>query len=63
MKRLSAWFFVIALLILPISSVMADTSMSDSAYFYDPLGDSNGCSFEGDPNGWTDESITFTVDA
>jgi len=33
--------------------VRADTSLTDSAYFYDPLGDQNGWSFEGDPNGWT----------
>lgn len=42
MKRPSACFFVIILFILPISSVMADTSMSGSAYFYESLSDHNG---------------------
>ena len=59
MKRLSACFFVIILFILPISSVIADTSMSYTAYFYDPLGDPNGWSFEGNPNGWTTDGMGY----
>lgn len=43
-------FFLLSVLIFP---GMADTSLSDSTYFYDPLGDANSWSFEGSPHGWT----------
>jgi hypothetical protein len=53
LKKFCACFLSAILIILLILTVRADTSMSDSAYFYDPLGDQNGWSFEGNPNGWT----------
>jgi len=52
-KKVHVWFLVgiaMAVLVLP---VMADTSLSAPDFFYDPLGNNNGWSFEGSPNGWT----------
>jgi hypothetical protein len=56
LKEFYACFFSTILIVVLIATVRADISMSDSAYFYDPLGDQNGWSFEGDPNGWTNTS-------
>jgi hypothetical protein len=53
MKKFYSAFFIVLLFVLLVFPVMADTSLSDATYFYDPLGGPEGWSFEGDPNGWT----------